>query len=317
MRIASGLLVKWYEWKILADHLISLDHALHNYDGEVLIDIVVDIDQSLEKCNSNIHEITDEIYKILQPFKNLPNFNISLRNQGIYSIADYRYDFNEKYSKMVDVLFWDETDAILPSCTFSRIHNLHQNVYRYTPNYVGFFAGAVMWDKSWEPLTFSKFVGKPFIEGDTTNNWSLRYVMSHAELEDLNQDSMGLVTRVTPMVFNGCGLIISSDIVKKGFNVPKDYTFFINEDTGFKIVLQNSRLPIVQYVFKDTLLVHNRKHPDKRSNIEGEEHIENRGDLGALRATHDWYSVARDFSMENLMNINNPQYILKGWQDVF
>ena len=40
------------------------------------------------------------------------------------------------------------------------------------------------------------------------------------------------VRTVNSYKFNGCGLVISSDVIKNGVNIPKS-TFFIHEDTAF------------------------------------------------------------------------------------
>ena len=65
-------------------------------------------------------------------------------------------------------------------------------------------------------------------------------------------------------------MVISADVVKSGVNIPKSL-FFIHEDTAFMLQLQKmfgGQIP--QYVIKNILLVHNRKHPNKRKYIEGE-----------------------------------------------
>ena len=78
------------------------------------------------------------------------------------------------------------------------------------------------------------------------------------------------VNNVNPFKFNGCGLVISSDVIKVGVNIPKS-DFFIHEDTAFMFSLTKTLSnEIPQFVFKNILLVHNRKHPKKRSCILGE-----------------------------------------------
>src|SRR5690606_4920161 len=90
--------------------------------------------------------------------------------------------------------------------------------------------------------------------------------------------------------------------------------FFV-DDTPYLMLLR--RHNVKQFVLKNLLMVHNRKHPMKRWNIRGEEHIENRGDMGKLRACQPWYEWARKYSDENALNLFNPNYCLKGWDNVF
>ena len=47
--------------------------------------------------------------------------------------------------------------------------------------------------------------------------------------------------------FNGCGLVISSEVIKAGVNIPRS-VFFVHEDTSFMIVLQKLLGLIPQYI---------------------------------------------------------------------
>ena len=41
--------------------------------------------------------------------------------EQVYTIADYRRDFNDKYCTEVDVLMWGESDALYSKTDFSNI----------------------------------------------------------------------------------------------------------------------------------------------------------------------------------------------------
>ena len=113
--------------------------------------------------------------------------------------------------------------------------------------------------------------------------------------------------------FNGCGLVISSDLIKSGVNIPKS-SFFIHEDTAFMLQLQQMfQGNIPQYVIKNVLLVHNRKHTKKRSYIEGELKSD---DVSGGRLRHDWYKKASDMSHHNCYNMFNQSKTYT-WKDVF
>jgi hypothetical protein len=141
-----------------------------------------------------------------------------------------------------------------------------------------------MWDDTWKQLEHPAFTDKPFIEGDTKNWWSLRYTMSKDEMNKINDKTDELdVSVVSPHKFNGCGLVISSEVIKAGVNIPKS-VFFVHEDSAFMHMTNKVLGNIPQYVIKNILLVHNRKHPNKRMYIKGEEGID-KTNPGAKRST--------------------------------
>ena len=151
---------------------------------------------------------------------------------------------------------------------------------------------------------------------DTENWWSLRYNMNIDEMNAFNDKVEELDIRVINQYkFNGCGLVISADVIKSGVNIPKS-AFFIHEDTAFMLQLQ--RLfggEIPQYVIKNILLVHNRKHTKKRFYVEGEDGVVP-GDVSGGRLRHDWYKRASDMSHHNTYNMFNQSKIYT-WKDVF
>ena len=171
-----------------------------------------------------------------------------------------------------------------------------------------------MWDDSWKILEHPDFTDKPFIDGDTENWWSLRYNMNIDEMNSFNDKVEELDIRtINQYKFNGCGLVISSDLIKSGVNIPKS-SFFIHEDTAFMIQLQQLfQGSIPQYVVKNILLVHNRKHTKKRSYVKGELKSD---DVSGGRLRHDWYKKASDMSHHNCYNMFNQSKIYT-WGDVF
>jgi hypothetical protein len=62
-------------------------------------------------------------------------------------------------------------------------------------------------------------------------------------------------------------------------------------------------------------LVHNRKHPKKRSYVLGEEDLD-KTNTGELRKVHKWYDTANKMCEYNAYNMFNqaPTY---SWKDVF
>ena len=308
-KFAIGCLVQWYESEIIDFYIESLKDAVQSYDGEVIVDVALVINTDLEKPSSN-ELFNEQVSKI----KSLCSFARLHVVNSLYTIADYRREFNDKYCTEVDVLIWGETDMLVPKQAFIVLDSLHQNVN--TPKYLATFAICKMWDDSWKPLEHPEFTNKPFIEMDTKNWWSLRYTMTKKEMDAFNDKVEDLeVNVVSPHKFNGCGLIISSEVVKAGVNIPKS-VFFVHEDTAFLFMSQKVLGNIPQYHFKNILVVHNRKHPDKRSNIKGEEGLD-KTNPGAQRGTHVWYDKANKMCEQNCYNLFNPSHKSFTWDDVF
>ena len=115
--------------------------------------------------------------------------------------------------------------------------------------------------------------------------------------------------------FNGCGLVISSEVIRAGVNIPKS-VFFVHEDTAFMIMLQKILPNIKQLHFSNILLAHNRKNPKKRMYILGEDNID-KTDMGALRKSHPWYTLANKMSESNCYNLFDTNYKSYSWEDVF
>jgi len=109
------------------------------------------------------------------------------------------------------------------------------------------------------------------------------------------------------------GLVISSEVIKAGVNIPKS-VFFVHEDTAFQHMTNKVLGNIPQYIIKNVLLVHNRKHPNKRMHVKGE-------DMGVSmqgrREASDWYLTAHQMSEANCYNLYNPAWKSFTWEDVY
>ena len=312
---AIGCLVQWYEIEILPEYIDSLLGAVNAYDKDkVLIDLKLVINQDLEQLDS-----PDKLDYILSQFnqqlKRLEGYHSDgFIDKSLTTVADYRREFNTRYCELADVLIWGETDMLVPKQAFTALNNLHQNVN--TPKYLATFAICKMWDDSWKPLEHVEFTDKPFIDMDTENWWSLRYTMTKEEMNTFNDKVEELdLSVIHPHKYNGCGLIISSEVIKAGVNIPQS-VFFIHEDTAFMLMTQKILGNIPQYHFKNILVVHNRKHPNKRNYIAGEEGI-SKTDTGAQRRAHSWYQSANKLCEQNCYNLFNPTYKAYTWKDVF
>jgi len=331
-KFAIGCIVQWYEIEMVEEYLQSVKNALDAIDNKknIVVDLYFNCSQVLEKIDENQITISDVKYKYNKLLKDIFGYDedinslvgceynihsfIDENGDGLYTIANYRRDFNNKYCDLVDVLMWGESDSLIPRQTFEILDNLHSQVKRQTPKYVSFFATCKMWDDSWTVLEHPEFTVKPFIDGDEKNWWSLRYNMNIDEMNSFNDKVEDLdIQVINQYKFNGCGLVISSDLIKSGVNIPKS-SFFIHEDTAFMFQLQRmfgGQIP--QYVIKNILLVHNRKHTKKRSYVMGELETD---DVSGGRLRHDWYKKASDMAHHNCYNMFNQSKIYT-WEDVF
>ena len=310
-KFAIGCLVQWYEIEIIEEYIDSLKQALNQIENKenVIVDFKLVINQDLEKINdeTTIDEIITRFEKMIDGFE----LDVT---EELVTIADYRRWFNDYYCDKVDVLMWGETDALLPKQTFEILDSLHDGVKVNTPKYLGFFGTCKMWDESWKPIEHNDFTDKPFIDNDYDNWWSLKYTMSLNEMNQFNDKVQDLDVRVvSPHKFNGCGLVISSEIIKAGVNIPRS-VFFVHEDTAFMMMTNKLLGDIPQYVIKNVLLVHNRNHPKKRMYIKGERED---GTMNQKRRSNDWYVKANHMSEQNCYNLFNPNYKSFVWKDVF
>ena len=93
-KFAIGCLVQWYECDIIEDYVDSLKEAMEEYDGEILVDFTVCLNQDLEKCTSSTQlklcegKIGNQLLDV--------RFKTKI-TRDLITVADYRRQFNEKY----------------------------------------------------------------------------------------------------------------------------------------------------------------------------------------------------------------------------
>ena len=319
-KIAIGCLVQFYEIDIIEDYLKSVKYAREDIENKenIEVDICLNLNQGLEQLDEskiNMLDIKERMDTLVGDNIGYLNLRYWVNTERIYTIADYRRDFNDRYCERVDVLMWGESDSLIPRQTFEIVDNLHNAAKESTPKYVGFFSTCKMWDDTWKVLEHPDFTDKPFIEGDTENWWSLRYNMTQKEMDKINDKVEDLDIQVTQnLKFNGCGLIISSDVIKSGCNIPRS-VFFVHEDTAFmNNCLIHFRNQLPQYIIKNVLLVHNRKLPNKRMYIKGQD-IQD-GDMTEMRKKQYWFHNADKMSQRNAFNLTEQGYTYT-WDDVF
>ena len=299
-KIAIGCIVQWYEAEMYMEYLQSTINAIKYSDSldNVFVDLCFYLSENIEQLDTDLISKDNLINKFKDGEQFLINNNINYKinyykDEQIYTIADYRREFNDVYCQKTDILMWGESDVLIPKETFQILESLHDNnISNNLRKYIAFFGTNKMWDDSWKGIEYTKLTDKPFIHGDNDNWWSINYVTSLDELYDINGEIEELeLSLIQPYKFNGCGLVISSDIIKSGVNIPRSI-MLVHEDTAF----QNSLIKyfgnsVPQFIVKNVYLVHNRKHSKKRLYVKGEQHIK-----GALekRKHNEWYQKVWD-----------------------
>jgi len=311
-KFAVGCFVQWYEIEIIPEYIDSLVKAVNHYGKDhMLIDFTLSTNQDLEKI-VNSKSMLDIVNSFNLQMDKLADFNTNIEiTNELTTIADYRRRFNSNYATKADVLMWGESDMLIPRVAFE----VQDNLYKLAPTkkFVSTFGICKMWDDSWKVLEHPEFTNKPFIENDYKNWWSLKYTMSQKEMEEINNRTQSIeVKSLQKLKFNGCGLLISSEIIKVGVNIPQS-VFFVHEDTAFMLMLQRILGNVQQYAVSGILNVHNRNHPKKRMYVKNES-----GDtMNQKRRSNDWYVKANKYSEENCYNLFNPDHISKTWNDVW
>ena len=323
-KFAIGCFVQWYEIEMIGEYFKSVEQAIQNIENKenIIIDVHFNMSQSLEQIDESkisLDDIEARFFGFVSSLRTAGNVNYKFYSgDKIYTIADYRRAFNETYCDDVDVLIWGESDSLIPKQMFEILDNLHDSVKSGTPKYITFFSVCKMWDDSWKVLEHPEFTDKPFYDSPDDFDpekhwWSLRYTMSIDEMNSFNDKVNELDVRVLDQhKFNGCGLVISSEVIKSGVNIPRS-VFFVHEDTSFMLMIQKVLGMIPQFVIKNVLLVHNRNHTKKRMYVKGEIGKT----LNLKRRSNEWYVKANEMSEKNCYNISNPNYKSFTWEDVW
>jgi len=319
---AIGCLIQWYESDIIENYFLSLKNAISNHKDyckqldcsqNVYIDICISTDTSLEKPieDSTLRQCVDKIISKFRLLEFHADVRVTYAPNRIYTISDYRREFNDYYCEKAHLLIWGESDMLVPEEMFSVLHSFLLSG-QIDSKFIATFATCKMWDDSWKSLEHPDFTERP--HSDSANDWwGVNYVMSISEMNKINETSGNriIIDHIKPLKFNGCGLVISSEIIKAGLNVPRA-AFFVHEDTAFMNLLSRTFPNLKQYHFKNILLVHNRKDKNKRNNIKGES-----GDtIGQRRRSNKWYREANDLSSCNVDNLFELDIDFYKWSDI-
>ena len=257
-------------FKEYVDGLFNLLNTIENKEN-VTLDFCFNTSEHLEQIDTS--QITKEelISKFDEQILRLKDYNCKVKyhdtDDGFYYHADYRRDLNYIYCKKVDFIMWGETDSFFPKEAFQAIESLSEytnknGVHRFIMS----FADRKMWDSSWDPLVHPKFENHVFQDDEKghLNPNQAKSQMSIERMNEINAESKEFnFTYIQEPKISGSCLVLSSDLIKAGVNVP--LCLIYNDDEGLslmsKIILGNN---FIQFICKNILHVHARRHSKKR-----------------------------------------------------
>ena len=270
-----GTNIMWFEiqmYKDFIDGLVNLlDTNIENKDN-VCIDLCLNLSQHLEKLDTEQiteEEIIDKFYKGVDRIKAL-GYEVNtfqVEKDEFYFHADYRRDLNYNYCKKVDYVMWGETDSFFPKEAFWGLESLsqytdNQNIHRY----IACFGDRKMWDSSWDATIHNDYVDVKFVDDDK-QHLNLDQAKSPLPIETMNKINENVEELDIGMIqypkLDGSCLVLSSDLIKYGVNIPSCMIY--NDDHGLSIMSEKLLgKEYKQFVFKNLLKVHARRHPNKR-----------------------------------------------------
>ena len=266
-------------YKDFIDGMVNLLETVENKDN-VTIDLCFNMSQMLEKIDySNIseNELLNKFDTGVERLKRIGMNDIVVNikeKDDFYIHTDYRRDLNYNYCKKVDYVMWGETDSVFPREAFQAIESLaeytdSQNIHRYILS----FADRKMWDSSWDPLVHPKYKDIIFVDDDQ-QHLNLNQAKSLLPIETMNEinseiEEFDFEYIVQPKISGAC-LVLSTDLIKFGVNIPPCLLY--NDDRGLSIMIEKlCGKNFIQFICKNLLHVHARRHPKKRLYVRDED----------------------------------------------
>ena len=307
----------WFEiemYKDFIDGLVNLlDNDIENKEN-VIIDLCLNLSQHLEKLDVNKiteDKIIDKFYKGVDKIKKL-GYEVNafqVEKDEFYFHTDYRRDLNYNYCKKVDYVMWGETDSFFPKEAFEALENLsnytdEQGIHKY----ITCFADRKMWDSSWDDTVHIDYIDVEFVDDDK-QHLNLNQSKSPLPIKTMNEinskvDELDIRVINYPKLDGSC-LVISSDLIKFGVNIPSCMIY--NDDHGLSIMSQKLMgQNYKQFIFKNLLKVHARRHPNKRLYVLEEDNPNSFGDR--KNDTFNNFKKLSDENIQNLVNNTNKKF---------
>jgi len=272
-----GCHVMFYEIEIYKEYIDGLINLMETVDNKenVYFDFCFNVSEKIEKIDTDkisrekLEQVFNDGITRLMGHVYIPNVKVRIvtPEDDFYFHADYRRDLNYNYCKKVDYIMHGETDSFFPKEAFQALESLSEytnanNIHRY----VVCFADRKMWDPSWDPTVHPKYIDHVFEDGPDSH-LNPNQAKSRMSIEDMNKINSEIedfnFTYINEPKIDGSCLVLSADLVKFGVNIPSCLIY--NDDHGLSIM--SSKLlgkNYIQFVCKNLLKVHARRHPKKR-----------------------------------------------------
>jgi hypothetical protein len=277
-----GTHVMFFEIEMYKDFIDGMVNLLENVENKknVTIDLCFNMSEIVEKIDYDKiskDELLGKFYAGVNRIVELGYDNVNTRiveKDEFYFHADYRRDLNYNYCKKVDYVMWGETDSFFPKEAFDVIETIssyttEQNLHRYLLS----FSDRKMWDSSWDPLVHVDYESHVFVDDDKghLNPNQAKSPMSIEKMNEINAKANEFdFTYINKPKISGACLVFSSDLIKCGVNIPPCLLY--NDDEGLSImserILGNT---FIQFICKNVLHVHARRHPNKRLYVKDED----------------------------------------------
>ena len=316
-----GTHVMWFEIEMYSDFIDGMINLLQTVENKenVTIDLCLNLLQHFEEVDTDKikkHEIFVKFKRGVAKLEELGywvNFEIK-DDDEFYFHADYRRDLNYNYCKKVDYIMWGETDSFFPREAFQVIESLakytdEQNIHRYLLS----FSDRKMWDASWDPLVHNDYVNLQFIDDDKghLNPNQAKSPMSIEKMNEINSKAEEFdFSYIKHPKISGACLVLSSDLIKSGVNIPPCLLY--NDDEGLSI-MSHKLLgdKYIQFVVKNVLHVHARRHPQKRMYVKGEDNP-----YSFIGDKNDNFQKFLSMSKQNIQTLVTEQGKFKEYNDL-
>ena len=325
-----GTHIMFYEIEMVSEHIQSLINAIDAVENRenINVDLFYNISEYFEKIDRNKISKEKLIEKFLKLVKLVENtgcnvtYKIYEDNDKPITMVDYRRDLNYFGCVDNDYVIWGESDALLPREAFSTLEVIkdygNKNNFH---KYVVTFALRKMWDDSWKVLEHNDFTDAPFYEIadplSKTEQSSIRYVMSIDEMNKINDRAEEFdISILQQPQFDGSILVLSSDLLKNGVNVPRCVLGHAVDDTSMMYSCrQIMGESYVQFVIKNILKVHNRNHPEKRNYCLQMDSNEVCTQEKGPNQRGNWYETLKQLANINLSNFGPSQNRFNTYND--
>ena len=276
-----GTHVMWFEIEMFKDFVEGLVNLLETAENKenVTVDLCFNLSEKLEKIDKNKIKKHELLIKFKRGVAEIESLGFVVEHNvcggdDFYFHADYRRDLNYNYCKKVDYVMWGETDSFFPKEAFQAIETLseytkEQNLHKYLLS----FADRKMWDSSWDPLVHTDYEHLEFVDDDK-GHLNPNQAKSQISIEKMNEINAKAeefdFTYITKPKISGACLVLSSDLIKFGVNIP--LCLLYNDDEGLSIMCEKLLGDkFIQFVCKNILHIHARRHPKKRMYVVGED----------------------------------------------